>query len=123
MPVVSEPHPAIDVVGAARNLAPLILAAREEGERIRHVPRKVANALAEAGLLQMFLPRSMGGPELDPLAVFHAIEALSRADGSIGWCAISPLIYRSSGAGSVRMSGASSAVTPPISAPLVRCGH
>ena len=36
----------------------------------------------------MFLPRSMGGPELDPLTVFRAIEELSRADGSIGWCAM-----------------------------------
>ena len=54
----------IDVVTAAKNLAPLILAAREEGERIRHVPPEIANALAEAGLLQMFLPRSMGGPNL-----------------------------------------------------------
>ena len=77
-----------DVVTAAKNLVPLILAGREEGERIRHVPPEIANALAEAGLLQMFLPRSMGGPELDPLTVFRAIEELSRADGSIGWCAM-----------------------------------
>ena len=78
----------IDVVTAAKNLVPLILAGREEGERIRHVPPEIANALAEAGLLQMFLPRSMGGSELPPLTVFQAIETLSRADGSIGWCAM-----------------------------------
>jgi indole-3-acetate monooxygenase len=76
----------VDVVAAAKNLVPLILAAREEGERIRHVPPEIANALAAAGLLQMFLPRSMGGPELDPLTVFRAIEEISKADGSIGWC-------------------------------------
>src|ERR1700687_2438313 len=82
-----KPNLPADVVTAARNLAPLIFAAREEGERIRHVPPEIANALAEAGLLQMYLPRSMGGPELAPLTVFRAIEELSRADGSIGWCA------------------------------------
>jgi alkylation response protein AidB-like acyl-CoA dehydrogenase len=80
--------PTADVVTAAKSLAPLILAAREEGEQIRRVPPRVAEALAEAGLLQMFLPRSMGGPELDPLTVFRAIEEISKTDGSIGWCAM-----------------------------------
>jgi indole-3-acetate monooxygenase len=80
--------PPVDVVTAARNLAPHILAAREEGERSRRVPREIANALAQAGLLQMYLPRPMGGSELAPLTVFQAIEELSRADGSVGWCAM-----------------------------------
>jgi alkylation response protein AidB-like acyl-CoA dehydrogenase len=46
----------------------------------------MADALAKAGLLQMYLPRSMGGPELPPAVVFHAVEEISRADGAIGWC-------------------------------------
>lgn len=62
----ANPAPPIDVVAAAKGLVPLILASREEGEQIRRVPPQVAEALAAAGLLQMFLPRSMGGPELDP---------------------------------------------------------
>src|SRR5271167_1305689 len=82
------PDPPIDVVTAAKSLVPLILSAREEGEQIRRVPPRVAEALAGAGLLQMFLPRSMGGPELAPLTVFRAIEEISKADGSIGWCAM-----------------------------------
>src|SRR5215813_4307611 len=76
-----------DVVSSAKNLAPLIRSARDEGERTRRVPPRVVDALAAAGLLQMFLPRSMGGPELAPLTVFRAIEEISKADGSIGWCA------------------------------------
>jgi len=71
-----------DVVAAAINLGPSIQAAREEGEKIRRVPP----ALAAAGLLQMYLPRSMGGPELPPLTVFRAIEEVSKVDGSVGWC-------------------------------------
>ena len=82
----NTPNPTLDVVTAAKSLAPLVRAAREEGEQIRRVPPRVAEALAAAGLLQMFLPRSMGGPELDPLTVFRAIEELSKADGSVGWC-------------------------------------
>jgi alkylation response protein AidB-like acyl-CoA dehydrogenase len=80
--------PSTDVVMAAKGLVPLILTAREEGERLRRVPPHVAKTLAAAGLLQLFLPRSMGGPELDPLTVFRAIEEISKADGSIGWCAM-----------------------------------
>jgi alkylation response protein AidB-like acyl-CoA dehydrogenase len=80
------PNGPADVVAAAKQLVPLVLAAREEGERTRRVPPRVAKALAASGLFQMFLPRSMGGPELPPLTVFHAIEEISKADGSIGWC-------------------------------------
>jgi alkylation response protein AidB-like acyl-CoA dehydrogenase len=82
----THPNPPVDIVATAKSLVPLILAARDEGERIRHVPPAVADALAAAGLLQMFLPRSMGGPELAPLTVFHAVEEISKADGAIGWC-------------------------------------
>jgi indole-3-acetate monooxygenase len=75
-----------DVVAAARSLIPQVIAARDECERLRHVPTPMVEALAEAGLLQMYLPRSMGGPELPPLVVFRVVEEISRADGSIGWC-------------------------------------
>ena len=75
-----------DVVSAAHDLVPRILAARAEAEALRRVPSALAEELGAAGLLQMFLPRSMGGPELPPLTAFRAIEAVSRADGSIGWC-------------------------------------
>lgn len=73
-------------MAAARGLVAKVRAARAEGERLRHVPAPMVEALAEAGLLQMYLPRSMGGPELPPLVVFAAIEEISKADGSIGWC-------------------------------------
>jgi alkylation response protein AidB-like acyl-CoA dehydrogenase len=75
-----------DVLAAARSLIPQVLAARDECERLRHVPTPMVEALAEADLLQMYLPRSMGGPELPPLVVFRVVEEISRADGSIGWC-------------------------------------
>lgn len=77
-----------DLVALAQNLAPRIVATREEAERTRQTPPGLARALAEAGLYQMFLPRSAGGPEVAPLIAFEAIEALSRADGSVGWNAM-----------------------------------
>jgi indole-3-acetate monooxygenase len=79
-------RPEADVVAAAGKLIPQVLAARDECERLRRLPTAIAEALAKAGLLQMYLPKSMGGPELPPSVVFHAVEEISRADGAIGWC-------------------------------------
>jgi indole-3-acetate monooxygenase len=76
----------LDVVAAARRLAPQIIAARDQAERLLQIPQALADALAGAGLYQMYLPRSPGGPELPPMTVFEAIEELSKADGSVGWC-------------------------------------
>ena len=39
-------------------------------------------------LFHYSLPRSMGGPELDPITSFLVIEELSKADGSVGWCSL-----------------------------------
>src|SRR5262249_56410297 len=75
-----------DVASAAKGLIAQVLAAGEEGEGLRRVPAGVVEALAQAGLLQMYLPRAMGGPEVAPLVAFRAIEEISSASGSIGWC-------------------------------------
>src|SRR3978361_1793042 len=74
-----------DVAAVARQLGPQIHAARQEAEELRQTPPALANAITEAGLYQMYLPRSAGGSEMSPLTVFSAIEELSKADGSVGW--------------------------------------
>jgi indole-3-acetate monooxygenase len=74
------------VIAAARELVPTILAARDAAERERHLPTHVAKAFADAGLFHMYLPRSMGGSELPPLTGFQVIETISSVDGSAGWC-------------------------------------
>lgn len=79
---------AIDYVERARALAPGIRSARDEAERQRRTPAPLAQAIAAAGLYQLFLPRSAGGPQVDPPTAFRAIEELSKADGSIGWVAM-----------------------------------
>ena len=81
-----QDHVTREIVATAAGLAPLITSTREEAEAMRCTPARVVEALAAAGLLQMFLPRSVGGAELPPLAAFHAIEEVSKADGSVGWC-------------------------------------
>lgn len=82
----ASPGAEADLAVAAKRLIPQVLAAREECERLRRMPVAVVEALAKAGLMQMYLPRAMGGPEVAPLVAFRAIEEISSASGSIGWC-------------------------------------
>lgn len=84
---MSQPT-AEDVVAAAVTLAPQIRAPRDEIEATRQLPQPLVQALTAAGLFQLHLPRSMGDWELPQLTAFHAIEALSKADGAVGWCAM-----------------------------------
>ena len=64
----------------------IITAAADEAEQSGRIPQGLSDALADAGLYQMSLPHDLGGLELQPMTVFQAIEELSMADGSIGWC-------------------------------------
>jgi alkylation response protein AidB-like acyl-CoA dehydrogenase len=77
-----------DVVAAARHLAPQIRAASAALETTRQFPSALVDALAVAGLFQLYLPQAMGGLEVPPLTAFRAIEALSQVDGAVGWCAM-----------------------------------
>jgi indole-3-acetate monooxygenase len=76
------------LVAEAILLAPAIRAAREEAEQLRQTPPTLAAAITKAGIYQMYLPRSMGGPETPPLTAFRVVEELSKIDGSVGWCAM-----------------------------------
>jgi alkylation response protein AidB-like acyl-CoA dehydrogenase len=76
------------ILHAAIAMAPEIRAAAEEIERGRRLPPAISDAMKKAGIFGMAMPRSWGGPELDPLTQFRVIEALAMADGSVGWCAM-----------------------------------
>ena len=70
---------------AARRLAPLV---RENADRIdadRELPKPVFNALADAGLYLMCVPRACGGPEIDFPTYLQVIEELGKADASTAW--------------------------------------
>lgn len=77
-----------DIVAAAMRLAPAVRAARDDAEQMRQTPAALAAEITKAGIYQMYLPCSMGGPETPPLTAFRVVEELSKADGSVGWCAM-----------------------------------
>ncbi len=76
------------LVGAARELGPLIRRGVGQGERDRRLPVATARALREAGFFRLCRPRSLGGLEADPLTVLEVVEELARHDGSAAWCAL-----------------------------------
>ena len=83
------------VAGAARqllaainDLAPRFAARAVEIESARRIPADIIDRLRQIGLFRSLLPRSHGGLELSVPEVLPSIEALSAADGSIGWVAM-----------------------------------
>lgn len=77
--------PATAALQAARALAPEIRARAREGEQLRTMPPDLADRVEAAGLFALWLPRSLGGLELDPATIVRIIEEISYADGSAGW--------------------------------------
>ncbi len=75
-------------------------------DRDRHVlargpdlPQSLADAFLQAGFGRLWGPREYGGAELEPADYLQVSEALSKLDGSLGWCA-------GISAGSIRLLGA-----------------
>ena len=77
-------HPMID---AARSLGPAIAACADSIEADGRLPVALAQQLTDARIFQMYLPKAVGGADVDPLVAFSVCELLARRDGSVGWCA------------------------------------
>src|SRR5579862_317208 len=76
----------IDCIANARALAPVIAAAAPRIEADRELPPDLVDALHEARLWRMLLPRSYGGDEVSPVEYVQAIEEIAKADASTAWC-------------------------------------
>jgi len=71
---------------AARKLVPQIRAAADEIHENRELPRALFEAMADAGLFHMAIPRAIGGGEIDLPTYVQVIEEIGKADASTGWC-------------------------------------
>ena len=74
-----------DALDAARSLTGLIEAEAEAAELAGTMTRPVVDALHEAGLFGLMVPRELGGTEADIGTCLEVFEALAWADGSTGW--------------------------------------
>jgi alkylation response protein AidB-like acyl-CoA dehydrogenase len=75
-----------ELIERARALAPLIAGAADEIERKREIPKPVLEAMHEARLFRMLLPRSCDGEEVEPATFFLVMEQIAMADASVAWC-------------------------------------
>jgi len=77
---------------AARKLAPMIRSCADQIEADRELPRPLFEALTDAGLFLLALPRALGGAEIDLPTYIQVLEEIGKADASTGWivnqCAI-----------------------------------
>ena len=74
-----------EYLAAVHRLGPLITEQRRSFDQERRIPEAVFAALADAGLFRLYLPKTLGGPELSPFEFMQIVEAASALDGSVGW--------------------------------------
>ena len=75
-----------DLIEAAREFVPAIVASRDQMDLECQIPHDLAMAMADKGLFGLYVPKELGGPETDPVTAFHVVEQIAQADGSAGWC-------------------------------------
>ena len=81
-----EAAPSLDQwLERVRALAPLVEQYRDAGEQQRRLPQPLVQAMRQAGLFSLWVPRSLGGAETDVETSVRVVEALSRLDGAVGW--------------------------------------
>jgi len=74
------------ILANARALTSTIQKQQEEIDAGRRLPESLVDALSEAGVFRIAMPRVWGGPEMSPLDQIELMEILAYADPSVAWC-------------------------------------
>lgn len=77
---------AAEILANAIALGPSISARSHEIEQLRRLPDDLVGELKKAGMFRMTRSRAKGGPQMSLPEQMRAIEELSYADPSVGWC-------------------------------------
>lgn len=75
-----------ELIGRAREFIAPIERAGDRIERERRIPDEVLDALHDARLFRLLIPRSCDGEEVEPATLFQVIEAIAQGDASVAWC-------------------------------------
>jgi alkylation response protein AidB-like acyl-CoA dehydrogenase len=73
-------------IGRARGLIELLQAAAERIDVGNALPADVLDAMFDAGMFKLLLPRAFGGYELRPVDYIRCVEAIAQGDASAAWC-------------------------------------
>ena len=75
-----------DCIGRARSVVDKLVAGAKRIEVARELPSDIVEALHEARMFRLLLPRALGGDELDPAGLARVTEVIAAADASAAWC-------------------------------------
>ncbi len=76
----------ISFLDIARGFVPKILEASRLITEGREIPSNLASQMAEEGLFRLYIPKSIGGHEIDYIDFLDLVAVIAEADGSVGWC-------------------------------------
>src|SRR5262245_59615014 len=87
-----------DLLDRARGLTPLLDEQGDWGDKNGRLSDAVVDALHENGIFGMWVPRDLGGSELDPISSLQVIEQLTSGDASAGWVTMAASLAIGTGA-------------------------
>lgn len=74
-----------NLIDSIAEIGPGLRQAGDEAERQRRLPARALDAIRAAGLHRMFLPKSLGGLEVDPVTCARVVEAVAQFDTAAAW--------------------------------------
>jgi len=83
---VSEDDNGAACLARARALIPLLQSAADRIDAANELPPDVLDAMFDAGMFKLLLPRVFGGFELTPTDYIRCVEAIAVGDASAAWC-------------------------------------
>jgi alkylation response protein AidB-like acyl-CoA dehydrogenase len=89
---------ATDLVARAQSVATIADTYADEGDKHGRLSQPVVEALHRERLLAMWVPKALGGSELDVVSSLRVIESLSYGDPSTGWVAMAASLAIGTGA-------------------------
>lgn len=75
----------VDPIAEARRIGALLREHAPHADRDARLPAPSVQALRDGGFFRLYVPRSLGGTELDPLTHAQVQEELARHDAAAAW--------------------------------------